>query len=56
MINHLKHVFVIFNGHPKSIVQVLNKIEIKFSTTSSSNENQNPDTHIYACPPNTMVR
>ena len=33
-INHLQHVFVVFNGIPKLVVlQVLNKVEIDLSTT-----------------------
>ena len=50
-INCLQHVFVIFNGYPKWVVsQVLNEAEIDLSTTSST-KNQQPDIHIYACPP-----
>ena len=50
-INHLHHVFVTFNGYPKWVVlQVLNKVEIDLSTTSST-KNQQPDTHTFACPP-----
>ena len=50
-INHLQHVFVTFNGYPKWVVlQVLNKVEIDLSTTSST-KNQQPDTHTFACPP-----
>ena len=36
-INQLQHVFVTFNGYPKWVVlQVLNKVEIDLSTTSST--------------------
>ena len=46
-INHLQHVFVTFNGYPKWVVlQVLNKVEIDLSTTSST-KNQQPDTHTH---------
>ena len=46
-INHLQHVFVTFTGYPKWVVlQVLNKIEIDLSTTSST-KNQQPDTHTH---------
>ena len=50
-INHLQHVFVTFTGYPKwTVLQVLNKVEIDLSTTSST-KNQQPDTHKVACPP-----
>ena len=46
-INHLQHVFVTFNGYPKWVIlQVLNKVEIDLSTTSST-KNQQPDTHTH---------
>ena len=46
-INHLQHVFATFNGYPKWVVlQVLNKVEIDLSNTSST-KNQQPDTHTY---------
>ena len=44
-INHLEHVFVTFNGYPKwAVLQVLNKVEIYLSTTSST-KNQQRGTH-----------
>ena len=46
-INHLKHVFVAFNGYRKWIVlEVLNRVETHLSTTSST-KNQQPDTHTH---------
>ena len=46
-INHLQHVFVTFNGYPKWVVlQVLNKVEIDLSTTSST-KNQQLNTHTH---------
>ena len=43
-INHLQHVFVTFNGYPRwGVLQVLNKVEIDLST-SSSTKKQHPDT------------
>ena len=52
-INHLQHVFVMFNVYSKWVVlQVLNKVDIDLSTTSST-KNQHTDTHkhTYACLP-----
>ena len=48
-INHLQHVFVTFNGHSKWVtLQVLNKVEIDLSTTSSTkNQQLNTHTHTY---------
>ena len=52
-INHLQHIFVTFNVYSKWVVlQVLNKVEIDLSATSSTN-NRHTDTHrhTYACLP-----
>ena len=46
-INHLKHVFVAFNGYRKWVVlEVLNRVETHLST-ASSNKNQQLDTHTH---------
>ena len=48
-INHLKQVFVAFNGYRKWVVlEVLNRVETHLSTTSST-KNQQPDTHTHIC-------
>ena len=48
-IKHLQHVFVTFNAYPKWVVfQVLNKVKIDLSTTSST-KNQQADTHTQIC-------